>query len=204
MLKELRPALVMLAAMTVLTGLAYPLAVTGLAQIVFPWQAKGSLIERGGQVVGSAQIGQSFTGPTYLWGRPSATVAPDPADPTKTVAAPYNAASSGGSNLAPSSRALADGVAQAIAAVRAAHPDQTGPVPVDLVTASASGLDPDISPAAALWQAGRIAQARHAPVEEVKALIARHVEGRQFGLLGEPRVNVLDVNLALDERWPVQ
>ncbi|CCG42402.1 potassium-transporting ATPase subunit KdpC [Magnetospirillum molischianum] len=204
MLKELRPALVMVAAMTVLTGLAYPLTVTGLAQIAFPWQAKGSLIESGGQVVGSALIGQSFTGPAYVWGRPSATVATDPADPTKTVSAPYNAASSGGSNLAPSSQALIDGVTQAVATIRAAHPDQTGPVPVDLVTASSSGLDPDISPAAALWQAGRIAQVRHAPVEDVKALMIRHIEGRLLGILGEPRVNVLRLNLALDERWPMK
>jgi len=204
MIKELRPALVTLAALTVLTGLVYPLAVTGLAQIAFPWQAKGSLIEMDGRVVGSALIGQNFTRPTYFWGRPSATVTTDPDDATKTVAAPYNAASSSGSNLAPTSKALVDGVAQAVETVRAAHPDQSGPVPVDLVTASASGLDPDISPAAALWQVGRVAQSRHAPVEEVKALVASHTEGRLLGIVGEPRVNVLALNLALDERWPVK
>jgi K+-transporting ATPase ATPase C chain len=204
MLKEIRPALVLLVVMTVLTGIAYPLAVTGLAQITFPWQAGGSLIEKDGKVVGSALIGQSFTGPAYFWSRPSATTAADPADPTKTVAAPYNAANSMGSNLAPTSKALVDGVASAADTVRAAHPDQTGPVPVDLVTTSASGLDPHISPAAAQWQVKRVAAARGVSVGDIAKLLARHTEGRELGILGEPRVNVLKLNLALDERWPIK
>lgn len=203
MLKELRPALVLLVIMTVLTGVVYPLAVTGLAQIAFPWQAQGSLIEKDGTVIGSALIGQSFTGPAYFWSRPSATTGADPADPTKTVAAPYNAANSMGSNLAPTSKALVDGVAAAVETVKAAHPDQKGPVPVDLVTSSASGLDPDISPAAAGWQVKRIALARHVPVEEVQKLVTAHTQGRELGILGEPRVNVLKLNLALDEKWPL-
>lgn len=202
MLKDLRPALSLLVVMTGLTGLAYPLGVTGLAQLAFPWQANGSLIEQDGKVVGSALIGQSFTGPGYFWGRPSATTAPDPADPARSVAAPYNAASSGGSNLAPSSRALVESAAEAMARLRAAHPDRSGPVPVELVTASASGLDPDLSPAAALWQVERVARARGVAAEEVRALVLAQVEGRQLGLLGEPRVNLLALNRALDARWP--
>lgn len=203
MLKEIRPALVLLAVMTVLTGIAYPLAVTGLSQALFPWQAQGSLIEKDGRVVGAASIGQSFTGPAYFWGRPSATTAADPNDPTKTVAAPYNAANSMGSNLAPTSQALADGVAAAVDAAKAAHPDQKGPVPVDLVTASASGLDPHITPAAAAYQVKRVALARRVPVEEVQKLLAGQVEGRELGILGEPRVNVLRLNMALDAKWPL-
>lgn len=203
MLKELRPALVLLVVLTLLTGIVYPLAVTGLSQAIFPWQAQGSLIEKDGHVIGSASIGQSFTGPAYFWSRPSATTATDPADPTKTVAAPYNAASSSGSNLAPTSKALVDGVAATVEAVRAAHPDQKGAVPVDLVTASASGLDPHISPAAAAYQVKRVALARRVPVEQVQKLLAEHTEGRELGILGEPRVNVLKLNLALDDKWPV-
>jgi len=203
MLKELRPALVLLVVMTAVTGIAYPLAVTGLSQAIFPWQSQGSLIEKDGHVVGSALIGQSFTGPAYFWGRPSATTGTDPADPSKSVAAPYNAANSMGSNLAPTSKALAEGVAAAAEAARAAHPDQKGPVPVDLVTASASGLDPHISPAAAAYQVKRVALARRVPVEEVQKLLAAHTEGRELGILGEPRVNVLKLNLALDDRWPL-
>lgn len=191
MLKELRPALVLLAVMTILTGIVYPLAVTGLAQAVFPWQANGSLIEKDGHTVGAALIGQSFTGPAYFWGRPSAT-----------AARPYDAGNSGGSNLAPTSKALVEGVAAAVETVRAAHPDQKEPVPVDLVTASASGLDPHISPAAAAYQVKRVALARKVSVEEVQKLLAEHVEGREVGLLGEPRVNVLILNLALDDKWP--
>ena len=203
MLKEIRPALVLLVIMTVITGIAYPLAVTGLSQALFPWQAQGSLIEKDGRVIGAANIGQSFTGPAYFWGRPSATTAADPADPAKSVAAPYNAANSMGSNLAPTSQALADGVAAAVAAVRAAHPDQQGAVPVDLVTASASGLDPHITPAAAAYQVKRVALARRVPAEEVQKLLAGQVEGRELGILGEPRVNVLRLNMALDAKWPV-
>lgn len=202
MLKELRPAVMLLVIMTIITGIAYPLAVTGLAQLTFPWQAQGSLIERDGRVVGSALIGQSFTGPAYFWGRPSATTAADPNDSTKNVAAPYNASNSSGSNLAPTSKALVEGVAAAVEAVRAAHPDQKGAVPVDLVTASSSGLDPHISPAAAGYQVKRVALARHVAVEEVTKLVAAHTEGRELGMLGEPRVNVLKLNLALDDTWP--
>jgi len=190
--------------MTIITGIAYPLAVTGLADLTFPWQAKGSLIEKHGKVVGSALIGQPFTGPAYFWSRPSATTAPDPNDATKTVPAPYNAANSGGSNLAPSAKALVDGVQAAMDTVKAAHPDQKGPVPVDLVTASASGLDPHISPAAAAYQVKRVALARHASVEDIQTLVAEHTEGRELGVLGEPRVNVLLLNLALDEKWPLE
>lgn len=204
MLKELRPALSMIAVMTIVTGIVYPLAVTGIAQAVFPAQANGSLIEKDGRVIGSALIGQSFTGPAYFWGRPSATVGADPADPARTVPVPYNAANSSGSNLAPTSKALMDGVAAAIQALKAAHPDQTGPVPVDLVTASASGLDPHISLGAALWQAGRVAAARHASPEQMRRLIAELAAGRELGILGEPRINVLKLNLALDERWPLK
>ncbi|MCR6630557.1 MAG: potassium-transporting ATPase subunit KdpC [Magnetospirillum sp.] len=203
MLKEFRPALVLLVAMTIVTGILYPLVVTGLAQLAFPWQANGSLIEKDGHVAGSALIGQSFTGPAYFWGRPSATTGADPADPAKTVAAPYNAANSMGSNLAPTSKALAEGVAAAVEAAKAAHPDQKGPVPVDLVTASASGLDPHISPAAASYQVKRVALARRIPIEEVQKLLAAHIEGRELGILGEPRINVLNLNLALDEKWPL-
>lgn len=203
MLKEIRPALVLLVVMTVLTGIAYPLAVTGLSQALFPWQAQGSLIEKDGRVIGAATIGQSFTGPAYFWGRPSATTGADPADPAKSVAAPYNAANSMGSNLPPTSQALADSVASAVAAVRAAHPDQKGPVPVDLVTASASGLDPHITPAAAAYQVERVALARRVPADEVRKLLAGSVEGRELGILGEPRVNVLRLNMALDDKWPL-
>ena len=149
MLKDLRPALTLLVILTVLTGVAYPLAVTGLARLAFPRQAAGSLVEKNGAVIGSSLIGQNFTRPTYFWGRPSATTAPDPTDPAKTVPAPYNAANSGASNLAPSAKALADSVAERRAALETANPDAGGPVPADLLTSSASGLDPDISPAAA-------------------------------------------------------
>lgn len=186
MLKELRPALTLLVAMTVLTGLVYPLAVTGLAGLLFPWQAAGSLVERGGTTVGSALIAQPFTRPGHLQPRPSA------------AGEGYDAASSGASNYGPTSKALVERVAERAAALRAANPDAPGPVPVELVTASGSGLDPHLSPAAALWQAPRIAKARGLPLDTVRALIERHTEGRQLGLLGEPRVNVLLVNLALD------
>lgn len=190
MLKELRPALTLLVAMTVLTGLAYPLAVTGLAGLLFPWQAAGSLVERDGTTVGSALISQPFTRPDHLQPRPSA------------AGEGYDAASSGASNLGPTSKALVERVAERAAALRAANPDAPGPVPVELVTASGSGLDPHLSPTAALWQAPRIANARGLPLDTVRAVIERHTEGRQWGLLGEPRVKVLLVNLALDGLAP--
>lgn len=182
-----RPALVLFIALTVLTGIAYPLAVTGIGQAVFPAQAAGSLIVRNGQPVGSPLIGQNFSDPKYLWGRPSAT------SPT-----PYNASASGGSNLGPLNPALTDAVKARIEALRAADPGNTAAVPVDLVTASASGLDPHISAAGAQFQAARIARVRRLPVQTVQQLMAKHTEGRLFGLLGEPRVNVLQFNLALD------
>lgn len=183
----LRPALVLFVALSAITGLLYPLAVTGVAQAAFPHQAHGSLIERNGQPVGSELIGQSFTTPGYFWGRPSAT-----------APMPYNAAASGGSNLAPTNPALADAVKARIEALRAADPGNTAPVPVDLVTTSASGLDPHISPAAARYQAARVARARHLREEQVQGLIARQVQEPLLGFLGEPRVNVLALNMALD------
>lgn len=190
MFAHLRPALALIALFTVVTGLGYPFAVTGIAQLAFPHQAHGSLIERDGRVVGSELIGQGFARPEYLHGRPSANG--------------YDAANSGGSNLAPSSRALADQVGERAAAVRALNPGEPGPVPVELVTASASGLDPDVSPAAALYQARRIAAARGMTETEVRAMVAEFTRGRDLGLLGEPRVNVLDFNLALDARRPMR
>lgn len=189
----LRPALVLLGLFTALTGLAYPLAVTGFAQLAFPTAANGSPVTVGSRVVGSALIGQSFTSERYFHGRPSATTGADPADPAKSVEAPYNAASSTGSNLGPSSAVLAEAVKARVAALGG------GPVPADLVTASASGLDPDISPAAAALQVARVAKARGLPEDEVRALVNRSILGRSFGVLGEPRVNVLALNLALDD-----
>lgn len=200
MLKEIRPAIVILLALTVITGLAYPLAMTGLAQVLFPDQARGSLIERDGKVIGSSLIGQSFTEAKYFHGRPSATMAPDPQDASKTVAAPYNASNSMGSNLGPTSKALAERVGQDVAALKKENP--SAQVPVDLVTASGSGLDPDISPEAALFQAPRVAAARGLPEAGVAALVGRQVEARTLGILGEPRVNVLKLNLALDRLKP--
>jgi K+-transporting ATPase ATPase C chain len=196
MLKEIRPAIVILVALTLITGLAYPLAITGMAQVLFPRQAQGSLIERDGVVVGSELIGQVFTDDKYFHGRPSATNTPDPNDPTKNVDAPYNAANSGGSNLGPTSKALADRLQGDVDKLKAENP--SAGVPVDLVTTSASGLDPDISPAAALFQVPRVAKARNLPEDRVRALVDQQTEGRLFGLLGEPRVNVLALNLALD------
>ena len=197
MLREIRPAIVVLVALTLITGLVYPLAMTGIAEVIFPNQAQGSLIESDGKVVGSALIGQAFTDDKYFHGRPSATTAPDPKDPTKTVAAPYNAANSGGSNLGPSNKALIDRVQGDIDTLKKENPSAS--VPIDLVTTSASGLDPDISPEAALFQVPRIAKARNLPEDRVRQLVADHTEGRLFGLLGEPRVNVLQLNLALDQ-----
>jgi len=198
--KDIRPAVVILAAFTVITGLAYPAAVTGLAQLVFPWQANGSLVLRGGKVVGSALIGQDMSAPRYFHPRPSATTAADPADATKTVAAPYNAASSSGSNLAPTAKALADRVAADLATLAAEAPGMT--VPADLLTTSASGLDPDISPQAAAFQVARVAKARGLDPARVRALVEAQVSERWLGLLGERRVNVLALNLALDATAP--
>jgi K+-transporting ATPase ATPase C chain len=183
----LRPAISLLVAFTVITGIAYPLAATGLSQLIFPAQANGSLIEKGGKPVGSALIGQSFTDAKYFWGRPSAT-SPNP----------NNAASSSGSNMGPSNPALVDAVKQRIDALHAVDPTNNAPVPVDLITASASGLDPEISPAAAQYQLARVAQARKLSVSQVQALVDQYTSGRTLGVLGEPRVNVLRLNLALD------
>ncbi len=197
MLREIRPAIVVLVALTLITGLVYPLAMTGVAQVIFPFQAQGSLIERDGKVVGSALIGQEFNSDKYFHGRPSATTAPDPKDPTKTVAAPYNAANSGGSNLGPSNKALIDRVQANMDKLKKENPSAR--VPIDLVTTSASGLDPDISPEAAFFQVPRVAKARNLAEDRVHQLVAGHVEERFLGLLGEPRVNVLKLNLALDQ-----
>jgi len=196
MLREIRPAIVVLVALTLITGLVYPLALTGIAEVIFPKQAQGSLIERDGTVVGSALIGQVFTSDKYFHGRPSATTATDPNDPTKTVPAPYNAANSGGSNLGPSNKALIDRVQGDIDTLKKENPNAS--VPQDLVTTSASGLDPDISPEAALFQVPRIAKARSLPEDRVRQLVSDQTAGRFLGLLGEPRVNVLLLNLALD------
>jgi K+-transporting ATPase ATPase C chain len=196
MLREIRPAIIILLALTLLTGLAYPLAVTAIAGVIFPDQAQGSLIERDGKVVGSGLIGQEFKEDKYFHGRLSATTAPDPNDSTKTVPAPYNAANSGGSNLGPTSKALNDRVKEDVEKLKAENPGQA--VPIDLVTTSASGLDPDISPEGALFQVPRVAKARNLPEERVRQLVTQHTEGRMAGLLGEPRVNVLALNLALD------
>jgi K+-transporting ATPase ATPase C chain len=196
MLREIRPAIILLVALTLITGLAYPLAMTAIAGAIFPQQAQGSLIERDGKVVGSALIGQEFKDDKYFHGRPSATTAPDPADPAKTVPAPYNAANSGGSNLGPTSKALNDRVKDDVEKLKTENP-QSG-VPIDLVTTSASGLDPDISPEGALFQVPRVAKARDMPEDRLRELVTQNTQGRLLGLLGEPRVNVLTLNLALD------
>ena len=196
MLKEIRPAIFLLVALTVITGLIYPLAMTGIAGVLFPSQAKGSLIERDGKVVGSALIGQLFTEDKYFHGRPSATTAADPNDATKTVPAPYNAANSVGSNLGPTNKALIDRVKADVEKLKAEN--SAAPVPIDLVTTTASGLDPHVSPEAALFQVPRVAKARNLPENRLRQLVDEHTEGRLFGLLGEPRVNVLALNLALD------
>jgi K+-transporting ATPase ATPase C chain len=197
MLREIRPAIVVLLALTLITGLAYPLAMTGVAQWLFPRQANGSVIERDGTVVGSALIGQDFASDKYFHGRPSATTAPDPADATKTVPAPYNAANSGGSNLAPSNKALVDRVQGDLDKLHKENP--ATPVPADLVTTSGSGLDPEISPEAAYFQVPRVAKARNLAEDDVRQLVSGHVEERFLGFVGEPHVNVLLLNLALDK-----
>jgi potassium-transporting ATPase KdpC subunit len=196
MLREIRPAILVLVVLTLITGLAYPLAMTGIAGAIFPKQAQGSLIEKDGKVIGSALIGQEWKEDKYFHGRPSATLAPDPADSTKTVSAPYNAANSGGSNLGPTSKALADRLKEDVEKLKAENPNAA--VPVDLVTTSGSGLDPDISPEAALFQVPRIAKARSLPEDRVRQLVTENTRGRLACLLGEPRVNVLALNLALD------
>ena len=196
MLREIRPAIVILLALTLITGLVYPLAITGIAGVVFPYQAQGSLVRKGDIVVGSALIGQQFTSERYFHGRPSATTTPDPADATKNVSAPYNAANSGGSNLGPSNKALIDRIQGDIDALK--KENASDPIPPDLVTTSGSGLDPDISPAAALFQVPRVAKARNLPEDRLRQLVSEHTETRFLGLLGEPRVNVLALNMALD------
>ncbi|MEH2509395.1 K+-transporting ATPase ATPase C chain [Nitrobacteraceae bacterium AZCC 1564] len=196
MLKEIRSALVMVIGLTAITGLAYPLAMTGIAGTLFPYQAQGSLIEKDGKVVGSALIGQEFKGDGYFHGRPSATTAADPNDSTKTVPSPYNAASSTGSNLGPTSKALSDRLTEDVEKLKAENPSM--PVPVDLVTTTGSGLDPHISPEAALFQVSRVAKARKMSEDSVRKLVNDRIEGRLAGILGEPRVNVLALNMALD------
>src|ERR1700688_587222 len=196
MLKEIRPAIILLIALTLITGLAYPLAMTAIAGVIFPKQAEGSLVERDGKVVGSALIGQEFKDDKYFHGRPSATTTADPADSTKTVPAPYNAANSSGSNLGPTSKALNDRVKEDVDKLKAEN--SSVPVPIDLVTASGSGLDPDISPEGALFQVPRVAKARKMPEDRVRQLVTENTAGRFAGLFADPRVNVLALNLALD------
>jgi K+-transporting ATPase ATPase C chain len=195
-LKEIRPAIVLLVALTLITGVIYPFAMTGIARVIFPIQSQGSLVEENGTIVGSALIGQQFQSDRYFHGRPSATVAPDPNDPTKTVPAPYNAANSGGSNLGPTNKSLIERVQGDMDRLQQENP--SAEVPIDLVTTSGSGLDPHISPAAALFQVPRVAKARNMSEDSVRRLVDEHVEGRTLGILGEPRVNVLALNLALD------
>jgi potassium-transporting ATPase KdpC subunit len=196
MLRQIRPAIVLLVLLTVVTGFIYPLGMTGIASLLFPSQANGSLVEKDGKVVGSWLIGQNFADPKYFWGRPSATTDTDPNDATKTVPAPYNAANSGGSNLGPTAKTLVERVAGDAGKLRADNPDAA--VPVDLVTTSASGLDPHITPAAADYQVLRVAKARNLPPAKVRELVAQATEDRTLGFLGEPRVNVLKLNMALD------
>jgi K+-transporting ATPase ATPase C chain len=196
MLREIRPAIVFIVTLTLITGVVYPLAMTGIAQVAFPYQAQGSLVERDGKVVGSTLIGQEFTGDGHFHGRPSATTAPDPADPAKAVPAPYNAANSGGSNLGPTNKSLIARVQGDMEKLKQENP--SAQVPADLVTTSASGLDPHISPEAALFQVPRVAKAHNLPEDRVRQLVAENTSGRVAGLLGEPRVNVLELNLALD------
>jgi K+-transporting ATPase ATPase C chain len=196
MLRELRPAIVLVIVLTLITGLVYPLVMTGIAGVLFPTQAQGSLVEVDGKVVGSSLIGQEFTSDKYFHGRPSATTAPDPNDSSKTVAAPYNAANSGGSNLGPTNKALIDRVKADVDKLKQENP--SAPVPIDLVTTTGSGLDPDITPEAAFFQVPRVAKARNLPEDRLRQLVNDHVQGRLLGLFGEPRVNVLALNMALD------
>ncbi|MDO8979677.1 MAG: K(+)-transporting ATPase subunit C [Afipia sp.] len=197
MLREIRPALVFLIGLVAITGLIYPLAMTGAAQVLFPYQAQGSLIEQDGKVIGSALIGQQFTEAKYFQGRPSATTGPDPQDSSKTTAAPYNASNSMGSNLGPTSKVLAERLASGVEALK--KENSSAAVPVDLVTTSGSGLDPDISPEAALFQVPRVAKARGLPEARLRSLVDGMVATRSLGFLGEPRVNVLQLNLAMDK-----
>ena len=196
MFRQIRPAIMMIVVMTVITGLIYPLGMTGLAQLLFPHQANGSRVERDGKVIGSELIGQNFTDDKYFHGRPSATTEPDPNDPTKTVPTPYAADNSGGSNLGPTSQALIDRIKDDAEKLKAENPST--PIPVDLVTTSGSGLDPDITPAAAEFQVPRVAKARNLPQDKVRTLVADATRDRVLGILGEKRVNVLKLNLALD------
>lgn len=196
MLRDIRPALVMIILMTIVTGLFYPLAMTGIATAVFPHQAGGSLLRKDGKVVGSALIGQNFTKPGYFHGRPSATTDVDPKDPTKTVPAPYNAANSSGSNAGPTSKALIERVLDDLKSLKEENPGAA--VPIDLVTTSASGLDPETTPEAALFQVPRIAKERGIAEDKLRDLVRQHTEGRFLGIIGEPRVNVLRLNMALD------
>jgi K+-transporting ATPase ATPase C chain len=196
MMKHARPAIVMIVCMTIITGLVYPLAMTGIAQVLFPWQANGSLITKDGKVIGSELIGQNFTGEKYFHPRPSATTEPDPKDATKTISVPYAADNSSGSNLGPTQKDLIERVKGDAATLAKENPGT--PIPVDLVTTSASGLDPDITPAGAMFQVPRVAKARGLPVDQVRALVEAHIQGRTLGVLGEPVVNVLELNLALD------
>jgi K+-transporting ATPase ATPase C chain len=195
MLSQIRPAIVMMVLLTLITGIAYPFAITGIGQALFPRQANGSLIEKDGKVIGSSLIGQNFAGETYFHGRPSATTEADPNDSTKTVSVPYSADASTGSNLGPTSKALMDRVKGDVDKLKA---ESDKPVPVDLVTTSGSGLDPDITPAAAEFQIARVAKARNMSPDALHDLVVRNTEGRTFGVLGEDRVNVLKLNLALD------
>lgn len=197
MLREIRPALVFLIGLVAITGLIYPLAMTGAAQVLFPYQAQGSLIEQDGKVIGSALIGQQFTEAKYFHGRPSATTGPDPQDASKTGPAPYNASNSMGSNLGPTSKVLAERLASGVETLK--KENSSAAVPVDLVTTSGSGLDPDISPEAALFQVPRVAKARGLPEARLRSLVESMVATRSLGFLGEPRVNVLQLNLAMDK-----
>jgi potassium-transporting ATPase KdpC subunit len=196
MLKEIRPAIVLILAFTLITGVIYPLVMTGIAGVIFPYQAYGSLIEKDGKVIGSVLIGQEFASDRYFHGRPSATLGPDPSDPSKTTGVPYNAANSGGSNLGPTNKTLIDRVTADVDKLKQENP--SAQVPIDLVTTSGSGLDPHVTPQAAYFQVPRVAKARNMPENALRDLVGEHIEGRTLGLFGEPRVNVLALNLALD------